>query len=108
MGLQISDSSASNKQKSKDQSEGDMKSMSIIEELRNESVKSMKTVTDSQEESKKDNEDQFEDSDGDDDSQDDGEAMESFEEVNGKIVRKSGVRLSKTMQRKSKKTINQT
>ena len=49
-----------------------MKSMSIIEELRNESVKSMKTVTDSQEQSKKDTEDQFEDSDGDDDSQDDG------------------------------------
>jgi len=60
MGLQISDSSAQNqssKQKSKDQTEGDMKSMSIIEELRNESVKSMKTVTDSQEEFKKDNED---------------------------------------------------
>ena len=78
MGLQISESSAQNqssKQKSKDQisgGEGDMKSMSIIEELRNESVKSMKTVTDSQEQSKKDTEDQFEDSDGDDDSQDDG------------------------------------
>jgi hypothetical protein len=60
MGLQISESSGQNrssKHKSKDQTsggEGDMKSMSIIEELRNESVKSMKSAPDSQEESEKD------------------------------------------------------
>jgi len=67
-----------------------MKSMSIIEELRNESVKSMKSAPDSE---------------GDDDSQDDGEELESFEVINGKIVRKSGVRLSKSMNRRSKKNL---
>lgn len=82
--------------------------MSIIEELRNESVKSMKSAPDSQEESEKDIENQFEDSEGDDDSQDDGEELESFEVIKGKIVRKSGVKLSKSMKRMSKKTLTQT
>ena len=80
--------------------------MSIIEELRNESNKSLKSVHDSQADSEKDSNVNYEDSDADDDSQDNGEAMESFEVQNGKIVRKDGFRNSKSMSRKSKKNLS--